>query len=200
VFGLGIGDAIIVACPSCRAENALDVFDATSAPCTRCSTGLEFPSLSGPVLACADCLRAGRAAINHNTELGMVGWQHACQGWTHGLPLAPRGWETSEPDQDGWSRVRVPRELLENLVRTPEYPTIQGERWLFCCKEPMVYLGEWSRARFTQEARDGDGERLFGEIVEDVGPDLWGNDFLDDGVYVFECDRCGKRRAHWDVA
>jgi uncharacterized protein CbrC (UPF0167 family) len=46
--------------------------------------------------------------------------------------------------------------MLE-LLRTPSYPSIQGERWLFCCKGPMTYVGQWSRQKFTEMAPDGDG-------------------------------------------
>src|SRR4051812_39506728 len=32
--------------------------------------------------------------------------------------------------------ARLPRESMYELLRTPNYLTIQGERWQFCCKTP----------------------------------------------------------------
>ena len=47
---------------------------------------------------------------------------------------------------------------------------------------------------------DGDGHRLFCEVVEDIVPDIWEGDITGVGVYVFKCGSCGRLRAHWDVA
>lgn len=74
------------------------------------------------------------------------------------------------------------------------------DHWLLCCHLPMTYVGAWSRERFNDEAPDGDGRALFQEIVERTMPGLWEDELHDViGVYVFECRRCGRRRAHWDV-
>ena len=140
--------------------------------------------------------------MSKDTELGIVRWSNAREGWTQGLPgFRSTEWETSPPDENGWVRVRVPRETLEELVRTPGYRTIQGERWLFCCREPMVFIGCWQRELFVDEAEGADGKALFESIVERVVPGLWENALGDDtGIYVFECAKCGTKRGHWDLA
>jgi hypothetical protein len=65
----------------------------------------------------------------------------------------------------------------------------------------MALVGEWSRERFSLEAADGDGRALFDSIVEKTVPGLWEDDLHDvTGIYVFECCRCARRRANWDMA
>ena len=65
----------------------------------------------------------------------------------------------------------------------------------------MVFIGTWSRERFTTEAGNGDGEALMNEIGQDVVPGLW-EDRLHDitGIYVFRCGECARRTGHWDIA
>jgi uncharacterized protein CbrC (UPF0167 family) len=91
--------------------------------------------------------------------------------------------------------------MMFELLRTPTYSSIQGERWQFCCERPMVFFGEWSRAEFAQRAIDGDGRRLFEEIVQGSVPGLWENELHDvTGIYVFRCPSCQRLTAHWDIA
>ncbi len=101
--------------------------------------------------------------------------------------------------------VRAEDAASSELLRTPRYETWQGERWLFCCQKPMVFMGPMREALLerlrepeqTQEeviakllqvnARDAHqrtAEVLAGRI----------------SMYVFRCASCAKRRAHWDSA
>jgi uncharacterized protein CbrC (UPF0167 family) len=198
-FELGLVADVIVTC-ACGAEVALDADDREATLCPTCGGRVSFPFADGVLVTCEGCLAAGRAAFTKDTELGMVRWSDAQDGWTHGLPARiPPGWELSAPNEDGWVRVRVPREHLLALVRTPGYVTAQGERWLFCCAAPMAFVGTWRRERFAREAGDGDGRALFAAIVEEAEADLWEHaDHGDVGIYVFACRGCGRRRAHWD--
>jgi len=202
-FELGIGADIITSCTPCGELLALDADDRKGGSCPRCKKVVAFPlTTQGPLSCCANCLREGRAAITKDTELGMVTWEHAKSGWTHGLPgRIPVGWEVSEPNADGWRQVKVDRSFITELLRTPTYSTIQGDQWLFCCRAPMNFIGTWSRERFVHEAIGGDGRDLFNKIVERAVPGLW-EDRLHDvtGIYVFQCSQCLKRRAHCDIA
>ena len=132
----------------------------------------------------------------------MVSWEQSVSGVTHGLPGGlPRPDFEAVELEEGWVGARIPGTHLSELVRTPTYLTIQGDRWLFCCVAPMTYVGPWSRADFSVRARGGDGESLFYSIVDGAGPDLWLNRLHDEtGVYVFRCRSCGRHRAHWDIA
>lgn len=202
-FELGIGADIIIHCPSCGQENPLDADDKKGAKCQSCSRPVPFPRVSGSdqLVACYQCLRSGKAALTKDTVLGMVHWEDVQRGLTHGVPgLKTTDFETVSKE-DGWVAARVPIEDLLELVRTPTYSTIQGDRWQFCCRRPMTFIGEWGRDDFDRNAPDGNGEALFQEIVQHVVEGLW-EDRLHDvtGIYVFRCKQCGRLTAHWDIA
>jgi uncharacterized protein CbrC (UPF0167 family) len=205
-FDLGIGCAFICRCESCGTENGMDASDRKDVSCRRCGQAIPFPSVSG-LIVCYSCLRAGKAAITKMTELGMISWKQAFEGITHGRPglshpdfqLVPT--DSLDPRDSDWVRARLPQDAMFELLRTPTYTTIQGESWQFCCRLPMVFVGQCSRAQFTARAPDGDGEAFFRRVVQDVVPGLW-EDKLHDvtGVYVFRCQKCQRLTAHWDLA
>ena len=204
-FEMGIGADLIIPCPHCHTENPLDVDDRQNVSCRNCGYIVPFPDYDTPILVCYQCWRSDRAAFTIDTELGMVTWEHAVKGETHGAPdLHTTDFELipEHPDHpEAWSAARVPSEMLLELVRTPAYVTWQGERWLFHCKQPMVYIGPWQQADFDRHSPDGDGRALYMQITEDPFEDLW-----EEGgemsslmyVYVFRCPACNALRAHWD--
>jgi hypothetical protein len=114
------------------------------------------------LLACHRCLRAGRAALTHDTRLGMVTWELALAGHTHGRP--PTGpdsaltaqFQTSTGGDSGWTRAHVDPAWLLELVHTPTDSNWQGEAWDFCCRRPMAHVGAWGRADLDRHAPDGD--------------------------------------------
>jgi uncharacterized protein CbrC (UPF0167 family) len=201
-FQLGIGCAIVLKCPSCGTTNGLDTSDYEDSHCRHCHATIPFPELGGnEIKVCYSCLRNGKAAITKDTVLGMISWEQAFEGVTHGVPGLNRNDFEMVPKEDDWVGARLPQEMMFELLRTPTYSTIQGERWQFCCRQPMVFIGEWSREEFSRRAPDGDGRRFFEAIVEDTVPGLW-EDKLHDitGVYVFRCASCGRLTARWDIA
>ncbi len=44
--------------------------------------------------------------------------------------------------------------MMFELLRTPTYMSIQGDRWQRCCRQPMVFLGRWERPEFSDRAPD----------------------------------------------
>ena len=122
---------------------------------------------------------------------------------TAGVP----GLQTSEfelvpidPAED-WYGVRIPQEHLFELLRTPAYGTWQEERWLFCCKRPMTYVGEWANV-LKSPRPPGDARAFFEQILD---PGEASKDWLWDaitrgsgsvGLYVFHCKACGRYRAN----
>ena len=131
----------------------------------------------------------------------MISWEQAFEGMTHGRPGLRHSDFELVPTDSEWVRARLPQEVMFELLRTPTYQSIQGDSWLFCCKLPMVFIGEWNRAEFTKRAPNGDGEALFRTIVRDVVPGLWEDNLHDEtGVYVFRCQKCSRQMAHWDLA
>ena len=201
-FELGIGADVIIGCPKCGAENGLDADDAADQECRACGTVIEFPAFEDErVVSCYACLRAGRAAITKDTRLGIITWDQAVQGVTHGVP----GLHASEfepvPLEAGWVGARLPREEMHELLRTPTYVSFQGERWEFCCKKPMVYIGTWTQQDFETASTVSNGRALFEEVVQDIVEGLWEGELHDStGVYVFRCGLCGRRTANWDIA
>ena len=131
----------------------------------------------------------------------MISWEQAFEGVTNGVPGLSRSDFEMVPQEDGWIAARLPQEMMFELLRTPTYRSLQGERWQFCCKCPMIVVGEWSREEFAERAPDGDGQRFFHEIVEEPVPGLWEDQLHDiTGVYVFRCKDCARLTAHWDLA
>ena len=201
-FRLEIGCDIMLHCTHCDTLNGLDADDRKSVSCRACQTMIAFPEISDEeITVCYGCLRLGKAAITKDTELGMVSWEKAFEGITNGIPGLNRPDFEMVSLKDEWVGVRLPQEMMFELLRTPTYSTMQGDRWLFCCQIPMIYVGEWSRDEFSRRAPDGNGQKLFNQIVEDVMPGLWEDELHDvTGVYVFRCSVCNIFKAHWDLA
>ncbi len=198
-FRLDIGCAVIRACPSCSTENGLDANDRADRPCRVCKQTVPFPDLGETeIKACYACLRSGKAAITKDTELGMISWEQAFEGITHGLPGLIRDDFEMVATDDDWVGARLPQGMMFELLRTPNYDTIQGECWQFCCQQPMVFVGEWNHAEFSRRSPDGDGWSYFEKIVQNCGPDLWDSKLQYIGFYVFRCNSCGRLTAHWD--
>ena len=200
-FDLGIGSDLMISCPKCRAENGLEADDRKDTPCRMCKTLIPFPKLAGPIRTCPSCLRAGRAAITKDSELGMISWEQAIAGETHGRPgLKRRDFELVTRER-GWIAAKVAQPMMFELLRTPGYLTIQGEQWQFCCQRPMIFLGAWSREDFNHRAPGEKGRELFDKIVQDSTDDLWNDEMGDEtGIYVFRCPTCSRMTAHWDLA
>lgn len=55
----------------------------------------------GQVAACYVCLRDSRAALTKDTVLGMVSWEQALEGVTHGVPGLSRSEFEMVPKEDG---------------------------------------------------------------------------------------------------
>jgi uncharacterized protein CbrC (UPF0167 family) len=201
-FRLDIGCAVIMACPNCGAENGLDASDCEETSCRVCRSMIPFPDFGDDeILACFECLRAGKAALTKDTVLGMISWEQAFEGVTHGNPSLNRTDFEMVPKREGWIGARLPHEMMFELLRTPTYMSIQGERWQFCCRKPMVFLGRWEREDFHPRAPDADGRKLFDEIIQRPVPGLWEDELHDiTGIYVFRCTDCNRLTAHWDLA
>jgi hypothetical protein len=161
--------------------------------------------------ACYACFRAGNADAAMDTELGLVRPEDAASGITLGVParknLDARRTQALPARRDGRERrvaFRVAPEWLFELVRTPQYSTWQGERWLFCCGRPMIYLGAADRDALDAWAVEAKG------ALEDVVRSLHAphaidaEEMVDDvlrgavGLYVFRCPACETKRGHSD--
>lgn len=148
-------------------------------PCAFCGAPSEVRFAE----ACYACFRAGKATAHvMDTELGAV-----------------RAGEVAEGAR------QVDTAALEELLRTPKYETWQGERWLFCCKRPMVFIGPMrepllERLRESEQTQEEVVAKLLQlearEAHKRTAEVLKGKI----AMYVFRCASCKKHRAHWDSA
>lgn len=210
-FQIGIGDCVEVTCTTCGTATPTPA-DNRPAPCVQCEADMLLGRNVEETHGCWTCLRAGAWSSTKDTEAGMVTPAHASLGKTHGLPSPATivggsptiaGWPASVPNEDGWSAAVIPSDVLRDLVGSPNYITWQGERWLFHCRRPMIYVGLWGKRDFTSSASDGDG-RSFANASAKLPEDVW--EYLSDRggdgailVYMFECSACGDHRGHWDT-
>lgn len=105
------------------------------------------------------------------------------------------------PTDSDWVRARLDEQTILELLRTPSYATIQGDRWLFCCRKPMAFHGSWSRGQFAAHSPNGDGRTFLALVLGEDVPGLWEDELHDvTGIYVFSCRFCRKLRGHWDIA
>ncbi|ULH15519.1 CbrC family protein [Deinococcus sp. KNUC1210] len=200
-FTLGVGADVILGCPTCSTLNALDAADRKHGVCSHCASAIHFPDAEEQVYTCSDCLRAGKAAITHDTELGMVRWEDAQRGMTHGVPGTAHPGVPSSVNEDGWHQAHVPVPALMQLVHTPNFVSWQGEQWLFCHQKPMIYLGAWKQAAFQAAAPHGNGKALFLSVLDERNEELWTYvDRSQIGVYVFQCQECARLRAYHDAS
>jgi len=207
-FVLRIGCAILLPCPACATINGLDTSDRQATPCRACHRDVPFPDRlkDTTINVCYACLREEKGAITKDTEFGMVSWEQAFAGVTHGVPgLHTDEFETVlvDPEED-WYGVRLPERHLWELLRTPTYTTIQGETWLFCCKQPMTYIGEWAKVRHSAHCTDQQRAFLEGILETDDEMKDWIWESTESGseslcVYLFRCAACGKFKANWDI-
>jgi len=201
-FHLGIGCAVMVECPRCGVINGLDADDRTDCACRGCNTLVPFPELGDEeILVCHGCLQSGKAAITKDTELGMISWEQAFNGITQGLPGPKRYDFEMVPGESGWIGVRLPQKHMFDLLRTPTYQTVQGERWLFCCGQPMIFVGKWGRDEFIEREPDEVGRITIENAGQRSILDVWESrpyDIID--IYVFRCGACGNMKANWDIS
>jgi hypothetical protein len=131
----------------------------------------------------------------------MVTREYAKQGRTHGLPLydpaeladyklTPHPIDPRFPNER-WYQVHIESVYLIELLRTPSYPTWQGERWLFCCKRPMVFRGVLPADIF-----DRDTKQLPFAIMDFLKNPDWrmtiGDGHSSLTYYAFTCVDCGR--------
>lgn len=201
-FDIGIGSAIMVDCPNCKAVNGLDADDREDGVCRQCEEEIQFPDLSDEeIRVCYSCLREGKAAITKDSKLGMISWEQALEGVTHGTPNLTRSDFDLVPGENGWTGAKLASSVMFELLRTPGYSTWQDISWQFCCSQPMIFVGTWNREDFSRRAPDGDGKAFFEQVVQKTIPGLWEDELHDvTGVYAFRCASCNRLTAHWDIA
>ena len=206
-FRLTFLDDIVEACPSCGTELPFGLWKRNDVVCS-CGVTVEFPK-DAPAdhVVCYSCLRAGRCALSKDTELGRITFASTFSGITEGFrELTKPGYELVPIRDDRGNRriaARLPIATMLELLHTPSYVTSQGVNWLFCCGEPMTYVGEWTPSDLRMIAPNGGPDFFQQPVGGPAGLDVDQMcECLDSGdmdVYGFRCLSCGSHSAHYDI-
>jgi uncharacterized protein CbrC (UPF0167 family) len=168
------------------------------APCRHCRKQSAFVFRG----ACYACLRADKCSAVVGTEFGMVRREDAERGLTHGIPaglIDLAGYEVVEHPidpqfpEEAWVSVRIDREELLELLRTPSFHSWQDDTWLFCCKKPCIFLGDLpddlrSEEHIAELFVSEDSEELLARIERGSVC-----------TYAFRCRVCHRVRAYYDM-
>ena len=218
-------------CPECGTHNKQTGDDRSwdgsqfAWNCIACGAGLTSRTLKWTeerYLACLGCIGAREIGFARDTEFGIVDGDSLASGITGGVPglTAAEGFELVVVDEN-WNGtdiveyrvasagVRIDPEHLRELYRTPVYHCWQQERWLFCCRRPMIYMGVWPDV--VRVLDPGDRGELFRTIyatAAEGGEHPYGDwsaaarDFErhDPEMYVFRCPECERLRCHIDCS
>lgn len=164
--------------------------------------------------SCYACIRAGKGDHTIDTEYGMVRPEDALNGRTHGLPLDPNNLPNLplvahavdlKFRDEHWYSVQFASDDLIELTRTPSYHTRQGERWLFCCEKPSIFMGCLDSSKLAQLAseRSSTNEATIASLLSiSVDEAKWMPSAIErdsGGLYLFRCQSCSRLRAHFDI-
>jgi uncharacterized protein CbrC (UPF0167 family) len=147
-------------------------------------------------IGCLQCLREGRFGFFHVTEAGYIIEGKLIHSIDDELP------ETADPE-DG-----VSPESVQELWRTPDFPTWNEVEWPVHCRDFMVFLGEWKPADFKQSAGTAASATaprdLFLAMTDPSCHGLWPEDKDPEDWWVtcfaFRCPVCGELAAKVDYS
>lgn len=134
-------------------------------------------------IGCAQCLHEGHFGFFHVTEAGYIVEGKLIHSFDDEPP------ETFSADEI------VPPESVEELWRTPDFPTWNEVEWPVCCRDFMVFLGEWKPADFKQQGAPAPRD-LFLAMTDPDCHGLWPPDQDPEDwwvtLFAFRCAGCGK--------
>ena len=201
-FRLGAGSWVKLGCQSCGGDLFLSATANRFRPatCRHCGTPTPPPlAEQDEAFVCYRALRDGLAGYTKDSDFGMISWEQMESGWTHGIPGGRFPGFDTRTTSEGWVQVRLSKETLSELTRTPNFVTWQGDRWLFQRAQPMIYIGEWKKHDFETHAPHGlAAEEFFKQVVLDYDPKLWPH-VENVCIYVFRESRTGGYAAFYDM-
>lgn len=201
-FRLGVGGYVKMRCPKCTGELYLqpvaDRFRAKT--CFHCGAPAPGPiaDKDNPFVS-YDALRAGQAIFTKDTSYGMISWEQLLSGWTNGVPDGDFSGIKTKTTDDGWTQVKLPSDVIEELTRTPNFSSWQGDIWLFNGVRPLVYAGEWTRQDFISRTPAGISPRdYFISVIDGADSKLW--DHVENiCCYVFRDPLTGNYAGYFDM-
>ncbi|MCM8536264.1 MAG: CbrC family protein [Lentisphaeraceae bacterium] len=215
--------------PGCDDEDDCEI-------CKFCGTKsqyiYEIEESDDEEFGCIDCLINKKFTIPKSTEIGDIDengnfykLQEATETKIEGLDLEnitesqindyinSRSFSTKIlQTPDGYRK-----EQIQEIIRTPNVTCFQDLDHPVHCKDFMKYIGRWAQEDFHKNATDGDGEKLWKQMIEEDMNHLWeetekeieyygtewpqyetSNWAHGSCVYVFECTKCKSKICHWD--
>ena len=169
------------------------------------------PSSVAASAGCLACLKAGRFGFFHITEIGYL--DEGGLTWygdeepdvsARAFIVDSNGTAAPVPTTiDSSARVTVKSEAVDELRRTPAFPTWNEVAWLVHCSDFMVYLGTWQPpdVRAAAAARHQRACELFTEMTDTAGDGIWSDDGQEwsFAFHAFRCDSCSALRGAIDV-
>lgn len=174
----------------------LNGFEYGKKVCESCNNVRRFfainPNLNPNIeLICIECLESIKIITSHDTVFGYVAT------------------EITNEMVDESALKHVSKESFEEMQRTPNFLTLQGEQWMGHCNDFMDYIGTWEAPDFTKNSNDGNGKSLFKEMTHEQDQHLWDgfelaenetNNTWEDCLYhTFECRKCKIKKGYWEL-
>ena len=179
-------------------------------PCVHCgevapATQVEMGEGDTPdKYCCLKCLSDGKSPERHETEFGYVEDGLICNfdiDLMESVPVdLPSGFHV---------------ENLDELSKTPQIESHQGQAFLVHCNDFMCFIGRWEPGDF-ENAGDGSARENYIQMA-DQDPQLWEATESEKAkygekwpayinskwaygswCYVFKCVHCGTLRCSWD--
>lgn len=165
----------------------------------------------GAAAGCVACLQAGRFGFFHITEAGYLD-QNGLTWYDDDEPeetgrtfvVAPGGGAVPLPARHAVRKqVTVPPSAVEELRRTPDFPTWNEVAWPLHCYDFMVYLGTW-QPRDVRSAAVASGRQprdVFVEMTDAADARLWSDDAEEWSVtfHAFRCTSCTALKGAVDL-
>jgi uncharacterized protein CbrC (UPF0167 family) len=160
---------------------------------------------------CVACLQAGRFGFFHITDAGYLD-QNGLTWYDDDEPeepgrtfvVAPGGGAEPVPaTRPARKQVTVAPSAVDELRRTPGFPTWNEVAWPLHCCDFMVYLGTWQPrdVRAAAVARGRQARDIFMEMTDAADQRLWSDGAEEWGVtfHAFRCASCGALRGAIDL-
>jgi hypothetical protein len=160
---------------------------------------------------CMSCLQAGRFGFFHVTEAGYLD-RNGLTWYEDDEPEVPVRTFVVEPGgatapvsagAPAREQVTVRPEAVEELRRTPDFPTWNEVAWPVHCGDFMVYLGTW-HPRDVRTAAGAQGRKareVFVDMTDPTNERLWSDDAEDWAItfHAFRCTTCRTLRGTIDL-
>ena len=155
---------------------------------------------------CVNCLINKKFSIYKETDIGDINAEGEFFEYSSKKPY---------PEIKLQCPKNITEEQIKEIIHTPNISCLQDNVHPTHCKDFMKYIGRWSPENFVNNSLDGNGEKLFKQMLDNQDFDhLWrdtekennGTNKTDEFqwaygalVYVYECIHCNTKECSWDM-